>query len=212
MRILVLLALLLGVATTSAFAGGHKSERMEKIRKLYAKGDYDGVRIELLAQYEDAPEPALLFALGQVELNLGHYKEAIDYYQRFLETKPADDQVSLAQQAIGAARMRMSEPEPPPPPPPPKVLVITKTVHDEPERPPPATKHWTLTQTGLVAFGGAATLLGAGLLWYAHSLGNDHSGTLSQYDARLDQARTTRWTGAGVGAAGLLLVGVAFAW
>ena len=69
-----------------------------------------------------------------------------------------------------------------------------------------------MTHTGFVAFGGAAILLGAGLLYYSHSLGNDHGGTLMEYDRRLEQARTTRWTGIGIAAAGTLIVGVTLAW
>lgn len=69
-----------------------------------------------------------------------------------------------------------------------------------------------MTHTGFVAFGGAAMLLGAGLLYYSHSLGNDHGGTLMEYDRRLDRARTTRWTGLGIAAAGTLIVGVTLAW
>lgn len=185
---------------------------MRKVRELYAKGDYEGVRAELLAQYELDPRPALLFALGQVELNLGNYQAAIDYYERFIATSPAEDQVALAQQAIGAARIRLAEPQPEPPAPTPVVAADTRREIDQPEPERPREKRWTMTHTGLVVFGGAAMLLGGGLLYYSHSLGNDRSGTLAQYDSRLDQARTTRWTGIGVAAAGTLLVGVTVAW
>jgi tetratricopeptide (TPR) repeat protein len=184
---------------------------MERIRQLYAKADYEGVRAELLAAYKDAPEPALLFALGQVELNLGNYKSAIDYYEKFIATRPADEQVALAQQGIGAARFRLSEPERAPPAPTP--LEATLAVREQPDQPPPPPeKHWTVTHTGFVAFGGAAVLLGAGLLYYSHSLGNDRSGTLMDYDHRLGQARSTRWTGIGIAAAGTLVIGVTLAW
>jgi hypothetical protein len=49
-------------------------------------------------------------------------------------------------------------------------------------------------------------------LYYSHSLGNDHSGSLMDYDHRLQQAKTTRWTGIGIAAAGALVVGVTLAW
>lgn len=202
---LAVVTLVLVAAPLSAHADD--DARMQRVRDLYAKGDYDGVKRELLAQYDDKPEPALLFALGQVELNLGNYQAAIDYYERFIATSPSDEQVALAQQAIGAARIRLAEPPPEPPP------VIVAPPPEEPEQPEPVrTKRWTLTHTGLVAFGGAAALLGAGLLYYSHRLGNDQSGTLMDYDARLDQARTTRLTGAGIAAAGTLLVGVTLLW
>jgi tetratricopeptide (TPR) repeat protein len=206
---LTVIALVVATLCTPALADKSKDRRMDRIRDLYAKADYEGVRTELLAAYDDAPEPALLFALGQVELNLGNYKSAIDYYEKFIATHPADDQVALAQQGIGAARFRLTEPEREPPPPTP----LEPTPAEPAEKPePPARKRWTVTHTGFAAFGGAAVLLGAGLLYYSHSLGNDHGGTLMEYDRRLDQARTTRWTGLGIAAAGTLIVGVTLAW
>lgn len=164
------------------------------IRELYAAGDYEGVKRELLKQYALVPDPQLLFALGQVELQLGNYKVAIEYYEKFIATSPSDEQIALAQQAIGAARIKLEQPPPKEPEPAPV------------ERHPP--RRWKTEDTGLVALGGAAMLVGGGLLYYSHRLGNDHAGALSDYDARLELARTTRWTGIGVGAAGALVVGV----
>jgi tetratricopeptide (TPR) repeat protein len=222
MRIVWVIALVLGALCAPVRAGSPKDkgdehgqrERMERIRELYAKADYEGVRTELLAAYDEAPEPALLFALGQVELNLGNYKSAIEYYEKFIATRPADDQVALAQQGIGAARFRLSEPEREPSPPTPlePTVPVVRAGHETPEEPPPPKKRWTVTHTGFVAFGSAAVLLGAGLLYYSHSLGNDRSGSLMDYDHRLAQARTTRWTGIGIAAAGTLIIGVTLAW
>jgi tetratricopeptide (TPR) repeat protein len=214
--VVVIITLVIAAVASSAYADPRNDARMEKIRKLYAKGDYEGVRSELLEAYDVAPAPALLFALGQVELNLGNYQAAIDYYDQFLRTSPAPDQAALAQQAIGAARMRLTQPVQDPPPMAPLEPVQPQTkLPEQPERPeqplvPP--KRWTVTHTGFVAFGGAAMLLGAGLLYYSNSLGNDRSGSLSDYDSRLTQARTTRLTGAGIAAAGALIIGVTVVW
>lgn len=201
------LALVLVLGTTFARADGPTPDgppdAWTRVRKMFEEGDYEGAKKELLRIYEVAPNGRVLFALGQAELNLGNYETAIDYYEKFIATEPGPEEVALAQQAIGAARLKLSEPKPPPekpiePPPP-----VEK---------PPEEKRWTLTHTGLVAFGGAALLVGGGLLLYSRSLGNDRSGTLSQYDERVDQARSTRWTGIGVVAAGTLLIGVTLAW
>jgi tetratricopeptide (TPR) repeat protein len=177
--------------------------RLERIRKGYEQGDYQTVRKELLAAYDEKPDPQLLFALGQVELNLGNYVAAISYYEKFIATNPSEEQVALAQQAIGAARMRLASPEPvvepvptPPPPPPP------------PERPRLPPRQWYLEDTGFVALGTTAVLVGGGLLYYSHRLGNDTSGSLADYDERLDQARMMRWTGIGVASAGAVVIGV----
>lgn len=222
MRVVVVIALVavvLGTLCAPALADKSSDRRMAKIRELYKAGDFEGVRSELIAQYDEKPDPALLFALGQVELNLGNYESAISYYEKFIATNPAEDQIALAQQGIGAARIRLQEPDRPPPD---TTVDPTKGLPEgegtkEPDptgEPPPVPpgKRWTVTRTGFVAFGGAAVLLGAGLLYYSHSMGNDHSGTLSEYDRRLDQARTTKWTALGIAAAGTLIVGVTVAW
>jgi tetratricopeptide (TPR) repeat protein len=203
-------AVVLALAVLAAPARADGGDPMDAVRKAAAAGDYEGVRAKLLEIYKADPKPQILFALGQAELNLGNYQAAIDYYEQFIATKPGDEQVALAQQAIGAARMRMAEPAQPTPDPDPPV-------HEEPLPPAPPPEHpegsrWTLTRTGFVALGGAAMLVGGGLLLYSRSLGNDHSGTLSMYDDRIGQARTARWTGAGVVAAGTLLVGVTLVW
>jgi tetratricopeptide (TPR) repeat protein len=199
----------IAIAITIAFAGiayaqSPADDRLERIRKAYEQGDYASVRRELLAAHDEKPDPQLLFALGQVELNLGNYEAAIGFYERFIATNPSEEQIALAQQAIGAARMRLAtppvtEPVPAPPalPPPPA-----------PERPHVPPRRWYREDTGFAALGTAAVLVGGGLLYYSHRLGNDTSGNLSEYDDRLEQARLTRWTGAGVAAAGAVVIGV----
>jgi tetratricopeptide (TPR) repeat protein len=166
----------------------------QQIRDLYARGDYEGARRLLLEQYSANPEPPLLFALGQVELNLGHYEAAIDFYEKFIATGPTDEQVALAQQAIGAARMQLNAT--------PSKPTVARIVRRTPPR------EWYTEDTGLVAFGGAAIVLGTGVLLYSGRLGNDVSGNLSTFEQRLELARTTRWTGVGIAAGGAALIGV----
>jgi tetratricopeptide (TPR) repeat protein len=171
-------------------------EVMDRIRELHAKGDFVGVRRELLAQYEVSHDPALLFGLGQAELNLGHYAAAIDYYEKFIATSPAEDQVALAQQAIGAARMKL------------RPLAVAVERPPTIIRKPAPQRRWSAEDSALVAVGGAAIVVGGGLIVYGGRLGNDRDGDLSDYDARVDLARTIRWTGVGMAAGGALLVGV----
>lgn len=169
---------------------------LARARDAHVRGDFAAARAELLAAYQLEARPELLFALGQAELNLGNYDAAIDYYEKFIATNPGDDQVALAQQAIGATRMRRAQPAPAPPlsEPVPERLVV---VHH---------RRWKIDDTGLVALGGIAVVLGASLAAYSRHLANDRSGTLSDYDARLENARTTRWTGVGIASGGALLV------
>jgi len=141
-------------------------------------------------EYHHDPRPDLLFALGQVELNIGHYEKAIDYYEKFIASDPGAEQVALAQQAIGAARARLAEKPAPPP------------------RPPPH-RAWDLEDTGLAALGGTTLLVGTGLIVYAHRLAGDRSGTLSDYEDRVSQAELTQWIGVGCLAAGVVAIGSA---
>jgi tetratricopeptide (TPR) repeat protein len=133
-----------------------------------------------------------LFALGQVELNIGHYQKAIDYYEQFIATDPGTEQVALAQQAIGAARARLAE----------------KPAIAAPSRPLPH-RQWDTDDTGIAALGGATLLVGVGLFIYGHQLSGDASGTLAEYNDRLSQAQLTQWIGVGCAAAGALAIGAA---
>lgn len=162
----------------------------------YIRHDYLRAREELLAAYGLDPRPALLFALGQAEFNLGHYREAIDYYQRFTATNPSPDQAALAQQAIGAARIKLATPPPPPPPP--------ATTAPPPPPPPPPHRDWDRLDSALAISGGAAALLGGGLIVTGVALSHDASGTLHSYDRRLHDASLARVAGISAIAAGAL--------
>lgn len=164
-------------------------EHLARVRELYDKRDFAHARDELLAAYKLDARPELLFALGQVELNLGHFQNAIDYYEQFIATGPATDQAALAEQAIGAARARLAE----------KPQVIAPP-------PPPPHREWDVADSGIAAFGATALLAGAGLFVYSHQLAVDRSGPLSAYNHRLSRAAITQWTGVGCAAAGALAV------
>ncbi|HEY5922333.1 MAG TPA: tetratricopeptide repeat protein [Kofleriaceae bacterium] len=192
-----------------ALVGGARADTPEgpkplppDLRRAYEQGDFETVRRELLKAYAVEPRTEYLFALGQVELNLENYESAIRYYEQFIARRPTDEQIALAQQAIGAARTRLEESKrkPPPPPPPPPV--------DAPKPTPLPPRQWYAEDTGFVALGGAAMLVGAGLLYYSHTLGEDREGTLSQYHQRVELSRTTQWTGVGVAAGGALVIGL----
>lgn len=183
-------AVLAGLIAPAAARAQTADDHLARVRALYDRRDFAHARDELLAAYRLEPRPELLFALGQVELNIGHFAQAIDYYERFIATNPGADQVALAQQAIGAARARLAE----------QPAVVG------PPRPPPHPV-WDVEDSGLAALGGATALVGAGLVVYGYRTGNDRSGTLSEYDDRLSQASVTQWIGAGCVAAGALAIG-----
>lgn len=163
-----------------------------RIRELLADEKYAEARDLLEQAYELAPQPKVLFALGQVEFNLNNFQAAIDYYQRFLDSNPDPREAALAQQAIGAARARLVAP-------PPRVI--------EKEAPVPAyERDWDGWNTSLVALGGAAAISGAIVWVHGYRTGHDQSPTTqSEYRARLDRAKRWQWTGAGISAAGVLI-------
>jgi tetratricopeptide (TPR) repeat protein len=164
-----------------------------RARDLHDKGDFEGARAEILAAYKLDPRPELLFALGQLEFNLHHYREAIDYYERFTATQPNAEQAALAEQAIGAARAELRRPPPGPPAAP----------------PPQVHTRWDGVDSGLAIVGGLAIAAGGGLAFEAVHLSNDSSGTLSDYDHRLDTARHVRIAAAISGGAGIVAIGAA---
>ena len=172
----------LGLAVVLAWAmparaDDQASTHLARGRQLYAAGDFVHAREELLAAYKLDPAPDLLFALGQVEFNLKHYQAAISYYEQFTATNPSAEQVALAQQAIGAARIELARPAPPPP----------RPLH----------RQWDGPDNLLVVGAGVTATVGGGLLWYAHHLSQNRTGTLDQYDSHIHHARLAQWAAAG---------------
>ncbi len=192
MRIACLLAAL-ALLAPAARADDTVDDHVARARAAHDRGDFAQAREELLAAYQLEQRPALLFALGQVELNLGHYKEAIDYYERFKATNPPADQAALAEQGIGAARLELGRPKPPPPPPP----------------LPPPHREWDAIDGALGAAGGAA-LFASGVLFYESShLADDRTGSLATYAHRIDHAHLARDVGIGCAIGGAVALGAA---
>lgn len=164
--------------------------------KALEEGRYAEARDLFKTAYELAPQPKILFALGQCEFNLENFQGAIDYYQKYLDTNPEPEQAALAQQAIGAARARLVAP--------------TKVI--EREKPAPTfERRWDLWSTSLVSVGGAAIVVGTIVAIRGYQVGHDTSATTAVlYRDRLDRAKRWQWTGAGVATAGALIVGAAF--
>jgi len=185
MKWLVIAALLVATRAGAETVDDH----LAKVRELYDAGDFIHARDELLAAYQLEARPDLLFALGQVELNLGHFEKAIDYYEQFIATAPSAEQAALAEQAIGAARARLAEKPP----------VVA------PPRPPPH-RAWDVADTSIAALGGAAILAGAGLFVYGYRLTGDRSGTLAEYNHRLSRGVNEQWIGVGCAGAGVIAI------
>nr|MBA2539065.1 tetratricopeptide repeat protein [Deltaproteobacteria bacterium] len=190
------------VATATAFADGEPEVDVDaalvRVRAHFAKGEIEAAKQLLLATYASTKRADLLFALGQAEYNLGHYKQAIDYYEQFLASNPETDATSLAHQAIGSARARLDAPvvEPRPPPPP------------SPRQPPQRARDWDGFNTALVIGGGAVAIAGGGLFAAGFRAGDDRSGSLTDYDRRLERSLLAQRAGVAIAAGGVVLVGI----
>jgi tetratricopeptide (TPR) repeat protein len=187
---------LLGTAGTIVRADDSADEHLARAKDAHARGDFATTRDELLAAYHIDPRPALLFALGQVELNLGNYEQAIAYYEQFKATNPSTEDLALAEQAIGAARIELQRPHKtesaPPPPPPPKL---------------PPHREWDAMDTTLLIAGGAAMIGGGISIAVGVNLPNDTNSTLHTYEARVNDAYLARDIGIATLAAGALVAG-----
>ncbi len=150
---------------------------LARARTHFSRGEYAQAKVLLAEAYQRSHRADLLFALGQAEFNLDQFALAIEYYEKFLATGPDPDRVTVAQQAIGAARARLVAP---PPPPPPRIVLRHR---------------WLTEYTGLLALGGVAVALGGGLLVDGHRLGEDDGGTLADYEGRLERSHNEQLTG-----------------
>jgi tetratricopeptide (TPR) repeat protein len=166
---------------------------LDEIRTLIADGRFAEARDKMLQLYQLTPEPRLLFALGQLEFNLENYAAAIRYYEQFLDSNPPAEQASLAQQGIGASRVKLAA-----------IAAI------EPEKPPPQhVRDWDVWSTVLVSIGGATLATGAGIFAYGSNLGGKPTTSLSAYDAQYDRARELQWIGGAVAAGGAVITTIA---
>jgi tetratricopeptide (TPR) repeat protein len=166
-------------------------DRERRAHDAYEKRQYIGARLELLAALRLEPRPKFYFALGQTAYNLARYAEAIDYWKQFLTMHPDEQEAALAQQAIGHATEKLHQP-----------LFV-------PEPPPIYVRRWDRTGSALVVAGSLAAFGGAISVGYAHSLGEDASGTERTYHDRVLWAHRLQWGGVAGDAAGVALVGVA---
>lgn len=75
-----------------------------KASKAHKEGRYEEARAELEAAYALAPNPQLLYALGQVHAKLGNCQEATGYFQRFVATQNDPQIAKVVDQAVAACK------------------------------------------------------------------------------------------------------------
>ena len=161
MRHLLVTAILIALPA-HAVADDAKSH-IARAKALHADGKPAAALLELKTAYALEPQPSLLYAMGQIHVQLGECETAITYYERFLETKPAADLADLARQAIETCRT-----SPPPatataPAEEPAPVAAPIAPPPQPPAPPPAprsvTRPWYRDKLG-VALAGAGVVTG----------------------------------------------------
>ncbi len=187
-------------------------KHVDKATAAHAQGKFDVALSELTLAYSLDPQPQLLYAIGQVHVKLGHCAEAIDFYERFLASKPAPQAAEEAQQAIDNCRKQPEQAPPPPPPPPPP----PEPPHPAPAPPPPPAASGSTAFYGDVlgdALAGAGAVpIVIGALEYKSALSDldsaDHAATYDAQQKLVDDAHGKRTTAIVFGIAGVGLVGV----
>ncbi len=220
------LALVAATPVASAAPGEPTAkERVARGLEFYQAGNYDEAIAEFERAYAASNSAAILFPWAQAERLRGNCRQAVDLYQRFIDSKPPTKQVEAATRNRKECEERLqstdavaativpgeagdvSAPEPEPEP--------VQEPEPEPEPPPPPPPpRWRTDAAGwtLLGVGAAATIAGGAVLGLAQRSEADAADapTYGDFADLKESAATQRIAGGvvlGVGAA-LLLAGV----
>jgi len=187
---------------------GDARDHLAKAAAAYKDGNWQAVLDELGAAYQIAPDPSLHFSMGQVYVKMGRCRDAIDAYQKFIDSGPTEDRAQVAHEAIDSCQAKLAAEPPPPPPPPP-----------EPVRPPPppppshgTDDHWYRDRVGVSLVGGGAALLVASAVMYGLARSDlsdaENAPTYAEQDAAYSSARSKRTVSVVFALGGLAVGGV----
>ncbi|MBA2541682.1 MAG: hypothetical protein H0V17_18715 [Deltaproteobacteria bacterium] len=107
MKLTIVVATSLMLASSGALADDAKAAakmHVASARTLHAEQRYIEALAELEAAYTLDPQPGLLFALGQLHVQLDRCERALSFYRRFLASKPKAEQAAVAREAIEACK------------------------------------------------------------------------------------------------------------
>ena len=178
--LLVLLALAAAPGLARADAKAEAQSRFERATELHQAGKFAEALNELTIAYTLDPRPEILYAIGQMHVQLGNCPQAILFYERFLSTSPNAVPAAAAAEAIETCKTKpdataKAAPAPEPPP---------AVAQPSPQAARPA--RWYADKLG-------AGLLGSGVLVGAASLATYASARadLSDADAAPDHQHYT---------------------
>ncbi len=155
-RLSLLFSLFLVLALAATAHANPKTEAKQHIKKamgFHGEGKLKEALDELTLAYALDPQPDVLYAIGQVHVQLGDCTQAVSFYERFLASKPPPKKnaQTAAREAIRVCKTNPPKPEPKPEPnvdakpepKPPETKPEPKPeakVEPKPEPPPPETK------------------------------------------------------------------------
>jgi tetratricopeptide (TPR) repeat protein len=215
-RSLLLAALVLALPMR-ALAGDPKAEakaHIERATGLHEDGKPAEALGELVRAYALDPRPQLLYAMGQLHVQLGDCALAITFYQRFLSTKPAAQLARMANEAIEACRTN----PPPAVAPTPEHAPAIDAVAEPPPAPPPEAierraerSSWYADKLG-VGLAGAGVVTGiVGIVVWRGARADrddaDRATTYDEFDSLVDRAHTKQTAALVLGVAGVVLIG-----
>jgi len=200
-----LLAVLL--ATPLVAHAGPKEDALVHLGKAmdaHGQNNFELAAKELEAAYALDPNPDFLYAIGQVYVKLERCPDAIEYYQRYLATKPPAQAMVDTKQAIETCKKQAPPPDPTPPPPPPPAPVKSSTA-----------RPWYKDPIGgaFVVAGVASSAIG--LVMYSGAVSDldaaEQAPSLAEYDDLVDRARSRRTYSVLLVGGGLVLIGAGVA-
>ena len=147
MKHFITLLLLLAPATALADAKADAKMHIEKATAFHSEGKYKEALEQLTLAYALDPKPELLYAIGQVHVQLGNCPQAISFYERFLATKPDKGPAGAAKEAIKTCKNAPPSVEPKPDPKPDPVVEPKPDPKPDPVPPPIADNETPLPQS-----------------------------------------------------------------
>ncbi len=213
--ILALLLVTLAAPTVArADARAEARAHVERATALHAEGELADALTELTIAYSLDPQPALLYAIAQIHVQLGQCPQAITFYQRFLSTRPERPAAAAAREAIDVCE---HAPPPAPPPPEPEPPPVDVAPRPPPAPPPPivrapAPAAWYRDAPGWALVGGGVALAVGGGVTYGLARTDlddaESAPTYADYARAVDRAHSKRLVASLVAGASVALTGL----
>lgn len=226
----LLLLLALVPATALADAKSQAKAHIDKATAFHGEGKFKEALEQLTLAYALDPKPELLYAIGQVHVQLGNCDQAISFYERFLGTKPAAGPAAAAKEAIATCKnapppevkpdpepvQQKPDPEPMPQQPDPEPQPLPQP---RPETPTSVEgKPWYKDVVGDALVGGGIVCGVLGVVFYTQmnakyddSEDRSKADTVEEYNDLRDQAKAKGNLALGFGIGSVVLIGAGVA-